>query len=288
MNSTFRRQSTLARAVTVKGIGVFTGVEVNLTLLPALSSSGIVFIRTDLADRPEILASIDNVVKTPRCTVLGANGCFIQTVEHLLAALSACQIDNVIIEMDGPEVPILDGSALPFVEMIEEAGVVYQEEEVEIHYLEEPLYVSHDEVVLIALPSLDFRVTYTLSYPGHPLLEMQTHSFTLSREAFKKEIAPSRTFSLFEEITPLIERGIIKGGSLENGVVIKGEEILNPEGLRFKNEMVRHKILDLIGDLSLTRVPFYAHIIAIRSGHATNSELAKELSCYFQKEVVHG
>ena len=252
-----------------------------MKVLPACAGTGIIFVRTDLEGKPEITAHVDKVLNTPRCTILGDEKVFVQTVEHLLAAFSAYGIDNVRIELDGPEVPILDGSSLGFVELIEEAGLKELDEIKNVHTIASPIYWNQGDAFIVAIPSDEFKITYTLSYPGHPLLEAQTYTLVLSPESFKKQIAPCRTFVLFEEVAPLIDKGLIKGASLDSGVVIKGKEVLNSEGLRFSNEMVRHKILDLIGDLSLAGAPFNAHIIAMRSGHAANAEFARELCHYF-------
>jgi UDP-3-O-[3-hydroxymyristoyl] N-acetylglucosamine deacetylase len=276
-----RHQFTLNGIAKIQGTGVFTGKNVSIEIKPAPADSGIVFVRLDQEGSPEIRANVSDVLETPRCTILRNEKTSIQTVEHLLAALSGCHIDNALIEVNGPEIPILDGSCMGFVELIEQVGVKQLEVKKQIYSLDRPLYYVKGDTFLVALPSDDFKLTYTLAYPGHPLLEAQTHSVCLTPSSFKAEIAPSRTFVLFEEIAPLIERGVIKGGDLGSGVVIKGKEVLNPEGLRFSNEMARHKILDLIGDLSLAGFSLNAHIIAMRSGHGANAEFAKEISQYF-------
>lgn len=280
---TSRRQSTLSRSFAVEGIGLFTGIPVRMVIRPAPEGHGIVFKRTDLAEAPLIPALVENVLDTPRCTILCANGAQVQTVEHVLSALRAYNIDNAMIELSGPEAPAADGSALHFVEQINQVGIEVQEAQTPVRTIDRPLYWSEGDIHIVAVPCDEYRISYTLSYPGHPLLDAQFYSTTLTPEIFEKEIASSRTFSLYEEITPLLERGLIKGGSLDNGVIIKGKEILNPEGIRFPNEMVRHKVLDLIGDLSLVGLPFTAHIFAVRSGHFANSAFAKKLREYFDQ-----
>lgn len=214
---------------------------------------------------------------TPRCTIIGNEEIQVQTVEHLLSALRAFHIDNALITLSGPEVPIMDGSALPFVEMIKEAGVEDLEEKRKIVALSEPVFFSKDDIHLVALPSSEFRISYTLHYPFSPLIRTQFYSFCGDEEHYAKEIAPSRTFCLYEEIAPLMEKGLIKGGGLDSAVVIAEDRVLNPGGLRFSDEMVRHKILDLLGDISLLQIPLLTHILAIRSGHATNVAFAKLL-----------
>ena len=284
VSSLKNNQRTLLKSASVSGIGLFTGQKVEMVLRPAKENSGISFQRVDLPGKPILPAKVEFVKGTPRCTILGKGDVFIQTVEHVLAALKAYQIDNILIEINGSEVPIGDGSAMPFVDLIEKAGISYLKSSKKIYRVESPVFWSQGDVHLVALPSDDFRVSYTLNYPNSDILRAQFHTEIISEENFKKELAPCRTFSLYEETVPLIERGLIKGGSLENAVIIKGDAILNPEGLRFPDEMVRHKILDLLGDLSLVGFSFFAHIIAIRSGHFSNTEFAKELANHIMME----
>lgn len=270
-------QKTLKKSVTISGIGLFSGENATLTLHPAPFDTGILFQRIDLPERPIVPATLEYVVSTPRCTVLGHKNTTIYTVEHLLAALKACEIDNAWIELHGPEIPILDGSSVQFVELIENAGIVAQEKEKKLYRLSKPLFWSQGDIHLIALPSEEYRISYTLHYPQSKILHSQYFSKEINQEIFKNEIASCRTFCLYEEITVMIEKGFVKGGTLENGVIIKDDAVMNPEGLRFSDEMVRHKVLDLIGDLSLIPISFVAHIIAIRAGHAANIAFGKEL-----------
>ena len=199
-------------------------------------------------------------------------------VEHILSALSGLEVDNALIQVEGPEIAAGDGSSQIFVDLIEEAGLVAQGEKRNLLEIAEPLYWSKGDIHLVALPSLEFRVSYTLHYPQSALVGSQFYTYSANPDRFKKEIAPCRTFSLYEEIFPFIEKGIIKGGGLENALVIKGDQIMNPGGVRFPDEMARHKILDLIGDLALIGSPIVGHIISIRSGHASNVAFAKVLS----------
>lgn len=270
-------QKTLKNEVSLSGSGLFTGEKASLRILPAAENTGIVFQRVDLPGRPEIPAHFSFVREMPRCTRLANGQASVQLVEHLLSALYALGIDNARIEIGGPEVPIFDGSAQVFVEHLQEVGFQLQSEPRAWLQISKPLYLSQDETHLIALPSDEFRISYTMHYPQNPLLRSQYFSFSASAEDYKNEIAPCRTFALYEEILPLLQKGILKGGGLENGVVIKGDQIMNPEGIRFPDEMVRHKILDVIGDLALIGRPILAHIIAIRSGHAANAAFAKML-----------
>lgn len=275
---TFRKQRTINSEIAFSGLGLFSGTQVNMKLVPAKDGTGIVFKRVDLPESPIVDAHVDSILDTPRCTILAnKDKVVIQSVEHILSALSAFNIDNLIIELDGAEVPVGDGSAMPFVNLLQKSGVEEQNETIKNYYLKSPVYWSDGKVHLVAIPSKELRFSYTLSYPGHPLLDSQFYTFIMNKERYIEEIAPCRTFSLYEEILPLLDKGIIKGGNLSNGVVIKGKEVLNPDGLRFSDEMVRHKMLDLIGDISLMGVRVVAHYIAIRSGHFANGQLAKTI-----------
>lgn len=271
-------QKTLSTSLTISGKGLFSGKPVEMTLLPAPAGHGIVFQRMDLPGTPLIPARLEYVKATPRCTILGGDNAQVQTVEHFLSALSGLGIDNALIQMTGAEMPIADGSSLPFVEALQGYGCDLEEQK-KISVVRSPVYFTKNDVTLIALPADEFRISYTLHYPQSSFIGSQFYSFAFSEENFIKEIAPSRTFCLYEEIAPLLQQGILHGEGLarglESAIVIKDEQVANPEGLRFHNEMVRHKILDLIGDLYLLGNPILAHIIAIRSGHATNVEFAK-------------
>lgn len=281
-------QKTLKKRVEIAGVGLFTGKRATLRLLPAECNTGIVFYRTDLPHSPQIPALVTHVRKTPRCTTLQEkpDGATITMVEHLLSALKSYGIDNLKIELDGPEVPVADGSSKAFVEMIESSGLHHEKEMQSCFYLDQPLFWSEGETHLVALPSEEFKISYTLHYPHSPFLRSQYFTLVLNERSFKQEISSCRTFSLYEEIAPLLEKGLLKNVGLENGVVIKEDGVMNPEGLRFPDEMVRHKVLDLIGDLALVGYPFCAHIIAIRSGHASNVSLAEILRNHFSSHLV--
>lgn len=276
-----RPQRTLKKEVSFSGVGIHTGKEVSIRFCPAPADSGIVFQRIDLPGKPMIPAAIEYVQDTARSTKIGVGSASVQTVEHVLAALYAFQIDNLFVQLDEGEPPVGDGSSAPFVDLIEEAGIREQEADKAIHPLKEPLYYSNGETHLVALPSEEYRISYTLHYPNTPVIRSQYLSLPVNEKVFKNEISMCRTFALYEEITALMERGLIRGGSLENAVVIKDDVVFSKEGLRFPDEMVRHKILDLIGDLSLVGFPFQAHVIAVRSGHRANVELGKEFVKHF-------
>lgn len=284
-SSSRKHQRSLKSSASLDGTGLFTGMKAEIKLRPAPEGTGIVFQRMDLPDKPFLPARVEYVRETPRCTILGSDKVQVQTVEHILSAIKAYDLDNVIIEIDGPEIPSCDGSSMPFVDLIERAGVISQGATKKIHHLEAPVFWSKGDVHLVALPSEEFRISYTLSYPNSDLLKSQFFTVHVNEQVYKEEIAPARTFSLYEEVVPLIEKGNIKGGRLDNAVIIKGDSILNPEGVRYRDEMVRHKILDLLGDLSLVGQSFIAHIIAIRSGHFSNTSFAKELVSNFTMEA---
>ncbi|MBS0603752.1 MAG: UDP-3-O-[3-hydroxymyristoyl] N-acetylglucosamine deacetylase [Verrucomicrobia bacterium] len=278
-----KKQRTLQRIVSAAGVGLFSGEKVSIRLCPTGENTGIVFQRIDLPHRPILPARSEYVQGTPRCTIIGNGKETVQTVEHLLAAVRAYGIDNILIEISGSEVPIFDGSSRHFVEMIEEAGICELDAEQDVYRLKTPIFWSQGDIHLIALPSEEYRISYTLHYPHSKTIGTQFYTFALDEERFKNEIASCRTFSIYEEIAPMIEKGLVKGGSLDNAVIIKGDEVINPGGLRFPDEMARHKVLDLIGDLSLVP-PFLAHVVAVRSGHASNNAFAKQLLNHIKME----
>lgn len=272
-----RKQRTLKKSISFSGIGIHTGKGVTLTFCPAKEGTGIVFKRVDLPSQPLIPATVEYVCETNRSTTLGIAEVRIHTVEHVLAAIRAFAISNLCIEISSIEPPVGNGSSDVFVQMIEEAGIQEQEATVPVVKLQEPVYWSEKDIHLVALPSDEYKISYTLSYPTSKILQAQFHSISVNAESFKKEIAPCRTFSLYHEVEMLMDRGLIQGASLNNGVTIKDDVVLSKGGLFFPNEMVRHKILDMIGDFSLVGFDFLAHVIAIRSGHASNFAFAKKL-----------
>lgn len=278
-----REERTLKERVEFSGIGIHTGEMVKMAFCPAESGQGIQFERVDLPGRPRIKADLAYVVDTTRSTTLGTKECVIHTVEHVLAALSAYGVDNLVIELSNLEPPVGNGGSDLFVEMIEKAGVQGLGTERILHRIKEPIFYSSGDISLVALPHDGFKLSYTLHYPGVKPLEAQFHSVELTTQSFKEEIAPCRTFALWEEISWLIDKGYIRGGSLANAVVVVKDAVLSKGGLHFKNEAARHKILDMVGDFSLTGIPFLGHVISIRSGHTTNFGFAKELKNYFSK-----
>ena len=275
--SSFRRQSTIKTPQKLSGIGLHTGEEVTLRFLPAKEGEGIFFRRVDLPGQPIIPAAVEYVVGTARGTTLAVGDAKIHTVEHLMAALRAHEIDNLCIEISSIEPPAGDGSSYEYVEMIKRAKIVPQTATVPIAKLKKPIWWSQGDVHLVALPCDTYRVSYTLHYPSVPALGSQYFAFEVSQKNFCEQIASCRTFALYDELLALMDRGLIRGGSLENAVVVQNEAIISKGGLQFSDEAVRHKVLDLIGDLSLVGIPFTAHIIALRSGHASNCQFAQKL-----------
>lgn len=271
------RSTTLKEETTFEGKALFTGGDVTVKLIPAPVGTGIIFRRIDLRGSPEISAKTENVVEATRTTKIGNQSASVQTIEHLMAALYACGIDDLIVEMNGPEMPIFDGSSLPYIEIIEKVGIQEQSGSKEIYTLDAPCSISIGETQMIALPAHEFRVSYMLHYPQSPFLKSQYFSLGMNYNAFKEQVAPCRTFALYEEIAPLIEKGVLKNGALEHGVVIDGERVLNPDGVRFSDEMVRHKVLDVVGDIALLGWQLHLHLIGIKTGHAANHAIAKEL-----------
>ncbi len=274
-----KRRRTLGRVVELVGRGLFSGAEAKVKLLPAAAGFGICFCRTDLPARPQIAATLANVRESPNRTCLGdptAGG--VQTVEHLLSALLAFGITDLMVESFGPEMPIGDGSARLFAKAISEAGVVELEEEIALLKITRPLlWQESGDAYLLALPAGELRVSFYLHYPEEKLLQNQSASFAGEHTKYLEEIASCRTFAFYEHLKPLLARGLLTGGGLDNGLVIKEGRILNPEGVRFANEMARHKLLDLMGDLCLIGSPLQGHFIGVCTGHRANAAFAKKI-----------
>lgn len=301
------KQTTIKKQVTISGVGLHTGKKVNLNFNPAPENHGIKFQRVDLENQPIINADVDLVVDVSRGTTLGKNGVLVGTVEHVMAALAGLEIDNVLVQLDAPETPIMDGSAYPFIEVLEEAGIV--EQKAERQYFEISSNIHYGEadrkVEMIAMPLNDYRVTVMVDY-NSPVLGSQ-HATISSLKEFKKDIASSRTFCFLHELESLVDNNLIKGGDLNNAIVIvdkkvtkaelanlaelfnkkdikvKEEGILNNANLRYQNEPARHKLLDLLGDLALIGVPLKAQIMAARPGHAANVAFGKKIKKILKK-----
>jgi UDP-3-O-[3-hydroxymyristoyl] N-acetylglucosamine deacetylase/3-hydroxyacyl-[acyl-carrier-protein] dehydratase len=269
------KQRTLAREVSIQGSALHTGEAVTLTLKPAPAGHGIVFKRVDLNGAPELRPTVDQITDLVRATTIQSGHAKIHTVEHVLSALHGCGVDNVVIEMNASEPPIMDGSAKPFVNLILQGEPVEQDKEREYFTLDAPVSVTRGGSSIIALPADELKISCTSA--DNRGIHTQHLSLLIDPDTFITQIAAARTFTIYEDIEELLKMGKIKGGSLDCAVVIKGDKIISKEPLRFKDEFVRHKILDIIGDVMLLGLPLKAHIIATRPGHAINAELTKAL-----------
>jgi len=271
-------QKTIKKTIEFAGVGLHTGSNVKVRVVPAAADSGITFIRKDIHGSEPIKAVGANVVDTNYATTLGCNGVTVSTVEHILAAFYGLGVDNAVIEVEGPEVPVLDGSAEKFIEMIEAAGVRELEAEKMYLVVKKPIKVSEGDKYVLLMPSKGSGLTidYSIDF-SHPFLTKQTFSGLFSKKAFKTEIGSARTFGFLHDVEMLRANGLARGGSLNNAVVVGDTDILNEDGLRFPDEFVRHKVLDLMGDLSLAGSPISGRIVAHRSGHALNHKLIQKI-----------
>lgn len=306
-NQQLQYQHTLKGEITLSGIGLHTGAHVNMTLKPATPGHGIKFQRIDLPGHPIVKADVDYVVETTRSTTLEHNGARVSTVEHIMAALAGTGVDNVLVELDGGEIPIMDGSAYAFIEAIEQTGLQNQDAK-KVYYTIDTNISYYDEkkkVEMVAMPAVDYRITCLIDF-NSPVLGTQ-HAKMKGIEEFKTEIAPCRTFCFLHELEYQLSLNLIKGGDINNAIVVvdkpvteeeltrlakvfnretisvQKEGILNNIELRFPNEPARHKLLDVVGDLALIGYPINAHIIANRPGHASNVEFARAIKAYIKK-----
>ncbi|MDP0500526.1 MAG: bifunctional UDP-3-O-[3-hydroxymyristoyl] N-acetylglucosamine deacetylase/3-hydroxyacyl-ACP dehydratase [Verrucomicrobiota bacterium JB022] len=270
------KQRTILREVATHGKALHTGQEVHLTLKPAPVGHGITFRRVDLYGKPEVKPRIEFVAdQLVRSTDISAGHAKLHTIEHIMSALIGCGVDNCVIELDASEPPILDGSARHFVELIDKAEIVEQDAPREYYEVKEPISISDGNRSIIALPHDGFRVTCTSTDDRG--IHTQHLTLDIDPEVYRSDVAAARTFTIYEDIEPLLKMGKIQGGSLDSAIVIKGNQILSKEGLRFEDEFVRHKILDIVGDLALLGKRLKAHIIAVRTGHKLNADLTKKL-----------
>jgi len=304
------KQHTITKAISISGVGLHTGNQTNLTFHPAPPNTGMIFRRTDLPGSPQVKVDIDNVIDISRGTTIAKGEAVVHTVEHVLAAIAGLMIDNIIIDLDANEPPVMDGSALPFVHALKEAGFTEQDSPRDYLVIDKTIVYSEEKrgVDIVVFPSDEFRITFLIDYHNPALATQYTAIYSLQGE-FETEFAPARTFCFLSEIEPLLQQGLIKGGNLDNAIVFidrKIEEseigrlkqlfkvtddhvqlgrngILNDKELRFKNEPVRHKALDLLGDLALLGMPLKAHVQAARSGHAANVELVKRIRKEYKK-----
>ena len=271
-------QRTIRAPISCQGVGLHSGAIVNLTLVPAPVNHGIAFVRTDLPRRPVIPALSRYVVDTSLATTLGIAGARVGTVEHLLAALSGLGIDNARLELDGPEVPIMDGSAGPFAYLIQTAGVQVQDEPKSFVIIKKPVSVFDGDKEATLSPAGRFKINCTIDF-AHPLISDQSFEMEFSDRTISREISRARTFGFLKDVEMLKKMGLAKGGSLDNAIVVDEFSILNPDGLRFADEFVRHKILDAMGDVSLFGRPVMGHLNVVKSGHALNHRLVQKVLC---------
>ena len=264
------QQKTIKQEAVYQGIGLHKGQMAEIRFCPAETDSGIIFVRTDLAQKPEIPALVQFVTDTSRGTTIGKDGVQVYTVEHILAAVAGLGISNLRIEIDGIEPPAADGSCLPFVQVLQKAGILEQEAELSCITLEQPVWIKEGDKYLVALPDDNFKISFNLLY-DHPAIGSQFCELDVAQD-FISQAAGARTFGFLAEFEYLKSQGLALGGSLDNAIVVGEMETLNP--LRCPDEFVKHKILDMVGDLSLIGFPLKAHLIASRSGHALNTRLA--------------
>lgn len=270
------KQRTLMNEVGCTGIGLHTGEKVKINLKPAPANSGIKFVRTDLKGHPEVEVRFDNVFDTTLATTIGTNGCKVSTIEHLMAAFFGLGIDNAVVELDGPEVPIMDGSAAPFVFLIKSGDIREQKSPKQFIVIKKPFKVDDGNRSVCIYPSKELKITYMIDFQ-HPLLRNQEYELTFSGRDFVREISTARTFGFMKDVETLKKNGLARGGSLDNAVVIDDFRIINEDGLRFDDEFVRHKILDFIGDISIVGSPIIGHFVVKKSGHFLNQQMLRKL-----------
>jgi len=265
-------QQTLKKKITIKGIGLHTGEPSEISFCPAPPNTGVYFVRRDLPNCPAIPVLSKYVKATAYATTLGNEAFAVSTVEHCLSSLTALGIDNLYIELNGPEIPICDGSASVFYEELRKVGVVEQGDPRKYIFVTKPIYVGNKEKHAYIIPYNGLRITCTVDFP-HQRIGTQYLDIDINQTTFEKEIAPARTFGFLKDVEALRARGLARGGSLENAIVLDENEILNPEGLRFANEFVRHKVLDAMGDLMTMGHPLMGHLVLYKAGHDLMNQL---------------
>ena len=269
-------QRTIKKRAEVSGIGLHSGEECKLTFCPAPANTGIYFVRNDLPGRPTLAANGKNVTATTNATTLGGKHFSISTVEHCLSALASFRVDNLFIELEGPEIPICDGSARHFLEALMTAGMVEQEAAREYIYIDQPIYVGNEEKHAYVKPYNGLRVTCTIEFP-HPKIGQQTLDIDINEHSYARDIASARTFGFLKDVEALKSKGLIKGGSTQTAIVLDNYEIVNNEGLRFHNEFVRHKILDALGDIVMLGRPMLGHLVLYKAGHDLMNTLVHKI-----------
>ena len=279
------KQRTLGKSASIAGTSLHTGQAVKLTIKPADVNTGLRFRRIDLPDKPVIPASASKVQTVERATTLAEGSVKVHTVEHILSALTGMGVDNAVIEMDANEPPIGDGSAAPYVNLIKKAGVVEQDATCAVWQIREPVKVeTKGGSIIVIMPANEFRVSVTAVGPGGRVT--QYFDSAITPETYEKELANARTFCFYEDIQPLLEKGLIQGGTLDNAIVIKGDEFICAGGLRHHNECARHKAMDMIGDLILNGRRILGHVIAVMPGHGVNTQMAAKLQKMYDAMVA--
>ena len=277
MSQSIDFQHTIAKPASLTGTSLHTGEKVTLTLKPSEPNTGLRFRRVDLEDQPFIAARVENVQTVERATTLAQGSVKVHTVEHVISALTGMGVDNAIIEMDANEPPIGDGSARPYVECLRKAGLERQDVLRRVFEVREPIHLETKTGSLLTIvPDKKFRVSVTQA-GGHPQFT-QFYSLEITPDSYEREVAPARTFVHYEDVQPLLEKGLIKGGNLENAIVLREDAVLSKEPMRFPEELARHKILDLVGDLMLSGKRIMGHVIAVKPGHGPNTEMARKLA----------
>ena len=269
-------QRTLKKEIFCSSIGLHTGRKVNMKIKPAPADNGIIFVRKDLPDAKPIAADFKMVCDTTLATTIGYEGVTVSTVEHLMSAFSGMGLDNAVVEIDSFEVPIMDGSSRPFVNMLKQVGTRPQGKFKKMLVIKKPVSIKEGEGSAMLLPSDEFKITYDIDF-AHRVIGRQSYSFIFSDKNYEDSICSARTFGFLKEVEFLQARGLGLGGSLDNAIILDDEKIINKEGLRMPDEFIKHKILDAMGDLFLLGMPIIGHFVAHKSGHRLNNLLLREL-----------
>jgi len=281
-------QKTIRKRTIVHGLGLHSGKSCTLTFVPAPPNTGVHFVRADLPGKPSIRVHAHQVSATGYATTLGGEAFSVSTVEHCMSALSALRIDNLFIELDGPEIPICDGSAKDFLEALHSVGMVEQDQPRKYCYITQPIHFSDGDKQAYVIPYHGLRVTVSIDFP-HPEIGKQKLDLDINDQSFTREIASARTFGFMKDVETLQARGLALGGSLENAIVLDDQKILNPEGLRFADEFVRHKALDALGDLVTLGMPLMGHVVLHKAGHDVMNKLIRKMieskDCYKHIEL---
>lgn len=269
-------QKTIRKKTSVQGVGIHSGDPCTLTFRPAPPNTGVYFIRTDLSGSPALKVSALHVQATSHQTTIGGEDFSVATIEHCLSALSALRIDNLFIELDGPEIPICDGSAKDFLAALLEVGIIEQDQPRKYCYITEPIYFSEGEKHAYVVPYHGLRLSVTIDFP-HPSIGKQQIDIDINDQSFERDVASARTFGFLKDVEALKARGLAKGGSLDNAIVLNDEGIVNPEGLRWADEFVRHKCLDALGDLVTLEMPLMGHVVLYKAGHDVMNKLVRKI-----------